>query len=292
MAFVLLVHDVVERPHLLDAFVAGSPRAQPRSAMEQAAGSLAWPMRRVGGRWREPLILEDEHELDHRVLQCGPLLHCSSAQKIAISTRETHRAKRARRPRARLPHLAVSTTRATGRWTRQIHAESTVYTSSTCSTAPSILMICLMSRLSPAGRRVPSRAATNCGRTAISSVLATLISMPSPPAVRSQPLLANLAAAGRAPTARRWASHVAPLSAARRCVLCYLRRRVRYSVRYTCASSGEADRAQPSPRTRSRPPAARQHLPTFTHLHLPSRRRSAFDSALRVRAVRNSQGAT
>ena len=41
---------------------------------------------------------------------------------------------------------------------------------------------------STARRRVSSRAATNCGRTAISSVLATLISMPSPPAVRSQPL--------------------------------------------------------------------------------------------------------
>eukprot|EP01046_Picozoa_sp_COSAG06_P107794 COSAG06_NODE_54156_length_296_cov_0.761421_1_plen_87_part_10 len=87
-------------------------------------------MRRVGGRWREPLILEHEHELDHRVLQCSSA--GSSTQKIAISTRETHRAKRARRPRARLPHLAISTTRATGRWTRQIHAESTVYTSSTC----------------------------------------------------------------------------------------------------------------------------------------------------------------
>ena len=32
MAFLLLVHDVVERPHLLDAFVAGSPRAQPALA--------------------------------------------------------------------------------------------------------------------------------------------------------------------------------------------------------------------------------------------------------------------
>jgi hypothetical protein len=106
--------------------------------------------------------------------------------------------------------------------------------------------------------------------------------MPSPPAVRSQPLLANLAAAGRAPTARRWASHVAPLSAARLVLLCYLRRRVRYSVRYTCASSGEADRAQPSPRTPSPPRAARQHLPTFTRLHFPSRRRSAFASALRA----------
>jgi hypothetical protein len=41
---------------------------------------------------------------------------------------------------------------------------------------------------STAWRRVSSRAATNCGRTAISSVLATLISMPLPPAVRSQPL--------------------------------------------------------------------------------------------------------
>ena len=194
MAFVLLKHDVVERPHLLDAFVAGSPRAQPRSAMEQAAGSLAWPMRRVGGRWREPLILEDEHELDHRVLQCGPLLHCSSAQKIAISTRETHRAKRARRPRARLPHLAVSTTRATGRWTRQIHAESTVYTSSACSTAPSILMICLMSRLSPAGRRAPSRAATNRCPPAIRGVDGATKPLRRSPAVRSQPLYAFLAA--------------------------------------------------------------------------------------------------
>ena len=41
---------------------------------------------------------------------------------------------------------------------------------------------------STARRRVPSRAATDCGRTAISSALATLISVPSPPAVRSQPL--------------------------------------------------------------------------------------------------------
>ena len=216
---------------------------------------------------------------DKRLTSCScsgwRMLQCSSAgsstQKIAISTRETHRAKRARRPRARLPHLAVSTTRATGRWTRQIHAESTVYTSSACSTAPSILMICLMSRLSPAGRRVPSRAATNCGRTAISSVLATLISMPSPPAVRSQPLLANLAAAGRAPTARRWASRVAPLSAARRCVLCYLLRRVRYSVRYACASSGEADRAQPTPRAPSPPPAA-SSAPAYLLRRVESRR--------------------
>ena len=135
---------------------------------------------------------------------------------------------------------------------------------------------------SPARRRVSSRAATNCAFVATYSVLGFLISMPSPPAVRSQPLLANLVAAGRAPTARRWASHIAPLSAARLVLLSYLRRRVRYSVRYTCASSGEADRAQPTPRTPSPPCAARQHLPTFTHLHLPSRRRSAFASALRA----------
>ena len=80
---------------------------------------------------------------------------------------------------------------------------------------------------SPARRSSASRAATNCALVAIYSVLGFLISMPSPPAVRSQPLLANLAAAGWAPTARRWASHVAPLSAARLVLLSYLLRRVR-----------------------------------------------------------------
>eukprot|EP01044_Picomonas_judraskeda_P032585 COSAG03_NODE_12665_length_536_cov_25.491991_1_plen_117_part_10 len=41
------------------------------------------------------------------------------------------------------------------------------------------------------------------------------------------------------------ASHVAPLSTAWLDLLSYLRRRVRYSKRYACASSGEAHRAQP-----------------------------------------------
>ena len=62
-----------------------------------------------------------------------------------------------------------------------------------------------------------------------------------------QPFFAELEAAGRAPSARRWASHVAPLSATWLDLLPYLRRWVRYSKRYACASSGEAHRAQPPP---------------------------------------------
>ena len=55
----------------------------------------------------------------------------------------------------------------------------------------------------------------------------------------------------------RWESPRAPLSAARRDVLSALRHRAHYSVRYVCASSGEAGRAQPTPRTPSPPRRAR-----------------------------------
>ena len=55
----------------------------------------------------------------------------------------------------------------------------------------------------------------------------------------------------------RWESARAPLSAARRDVLSALRQRAHYSVRYVCASSGEAGRAQPTPRTPSPPRRAR-----------------------------------
>ena len=131
---------------------------------------------------------------------------------------------------------------------------------------------------SPSWRSSASRAATNCVFLAIHTVLVLLISPPSPPAVRSQPFFAYLAAAGRAPSARRWASHVAPLSAARLDLLSYLRRWVRYSRRYACARSGEAHRAQPPPRTPSPPPAARQHQRSCTLLPWPSQPAFAIDS--------------
>ena len=170
------------------------PRPRPAAASSAMIGTHS--------RARPAEHLRATRPTDKRLTSCScsgwRMLQCSSAgssaQKIAISTRETHRAKRARRPRARLPHLAVSTTRATGRWTRQIHAESTVYTSSACSTAPSILMICLMSRLSPAARRVPSRAATNRCPPAIRGVDGATKPLRRSPAVRSQPLYAFLAA--------------------------------------------------------------------------------------------------
>ena len=58
-------------------------------------------------------------------------------------------------------------------------------------------------------------------------------------------------------TGGHWESPRAPLSAARRDVLSALRQRAHYSVRYVCASSGEAGRAQPTPRTPSPPRRAR-----------------------------------
>ena len=181
-------------------------------------------MSRAGRWWREPLIIEDELDRDHHVLRHS---QAADRQKIASSTREPQRAKRARRPPAPLPHLAVHRTGSAGRAAPQNRAESAACTSSGHLMVCSVLMTSIMWPWSPAWRRVSSRAATNCAFVAIYSVLGFLISMPSPPAVRSQPLLANLAAAGRAPTARRWASHVAPLSAARLVLLSYLLRRVR-----------------------------------------------------------------
>ena len=131
---------------------------------------------------------------------------------------------------------------------------------------------------SPSWRSSASRAATNCAFSAIRTVLVLLISPPSPPALRSQPFFAELAAAGRAPSARCWASHVAPLSTAQLDLLSYLRRRVRYSKRCACASSGEAERVAPPPCTPSPPPAARQHQRSCALVPWPSRGRVAIDS--------------
>ena len=103
-----------------------------------AAHSPASAMRRAGGRRREPLILEDELDRDHRVHQ--------GRQKIAISTREPARAEQAHHPHAPLPHLPVDVTTSAGRPARQICAESAACTSSGSSTESSVLMICMSSK--------------------------------------------------------------------------------------------------------------------------------------------------
>ena len=231
-------------------------------------------MMRAGGWWREPLIIiKDELDRDHHLLH-----EQQPARKSRNTTREPQRAKRARRLSSPLPHLTVHRTGSAGHAAPRNRAESAACTSSGHLTACSDSTISKTQSLSPSRQSSASRAATNYVFLAIRDVLVLLISPPSPPAVRFQPFFAYLAAAGRAPSARCWASHVAPLSTAQLDLLSYLRRWVRYSKRYVCASSGEADRAAPPPCTPSPPPAARQHQRSCALVPWPSRGRVAIDS--------------
>ena len=231
-------------------------------------------MMRAGGWWREPLIMiKDELDRDHHLLHKR-----QPARKSRNTTREPQRAKRARRLSSPLPHLTVHRTGSAGHAAPRNRAESAACASSGHLTACSDSTISKTQSLSPSRQSSASRAATNYVFLAIRTVLVLLISPPSPSAVRSQPFFAELAAAGRAPSARRWTSHVAPLSAAWLDLLSCLRRWVRYSKQYACASSGEAHRAQPPTRTPSPPPAARQHQRSCNLVRWPSRGRVAIDS--------------
>ena len=82
-------------------------------------------MRRASGWWREPLIIEDELDRDHHVLRHS---QAAARQKIAISTREPQRAKRAHHPPAPLLHLTAHLTSSAGRAGPQNRAESAACT--------------------------------------------------------------------------------------------------------------------------------------------------------------------
>ena len=92
----------------------------PRSLAERSSTST---IRRVSRWWREPLIIEDER--DHHVLRHS---QAAARQKIAISTREPQRAKRAHHPPAPLLHLTAHLTGSAGRAGPQNRAESAACT--------------------------------------------------------------------------------------------------------------------------------------------------------------------
>ena len=138
-------------------------------------------MRRASGWWREPLIIEDELDRDHHVLSSLTSSSQTENRDLNKRTAESEASPPSARPATApyRPSHGFCRPRGTSKPCRVggVHYLSVRWTL--------VRNSCLRST---ARRRVSSRAATNCGRTAISSVLATLISMPSPPAVRSQPL--------------------------------------------------------------------------------------------------------